>query len=252
MIKSELFMDWALMTLSWILTVYAIGRQGIAKRHLTDESKDLTPLLDIILEKVPPAPSDTTKPLRMQPFNLGYDNFVGRLAIGRVYEGVIHVGDKVVVKKPSGETRTAAITKLFSFKGTVRQEATEATAGDIVMVAGIADIDIGETICLSAEQETLPAIEVDEPTISLNFLVNSSPFVGKDGKFVTNRQLKERLEKELEVNVGLKIDFSSSDYYTVLAAASYRDSPREYALRRARASGESAARYYQGSWWRQA
>ncbi|MEK7623342.1 MAG: translational GTPase TypA [Patescibacteria group bacterium] len=212
----ELFMDLGANDAQLdFTTVYAIGRQGIAKRHLTDESKDLTPLLDIILEKVPPAPSDTTKPLRMQPFNLGYDNFVGRLAIGRVYEGVIHVGDKVVVKKPSGETRTAAITKLFSFKGTVRQEATEATAGDIVMVAGIADIDIGETICLSAEQETLPAIKVDEPTISLNFLVNSSPFVGKDGKFVTNRQLKERLEKELEVNVGLKIDFSSSDYYTV-------------------------------------
>lgn len=197
-------------------TVYAIGRQGVAKRNLTDESKDLTPLLDVILEKVSPAPADTTKPLRMQPFNLGYDNFVGRLAIGRVYEGIIRVGDKVMVKNPvSGATRNASITKLFTFKGTVRQEANEALAGDIVMVAGISDIDIGETICVSADQETLPAIRVDEPTISLNFLVNSSPFVGKDGKFVTNRQLKERLEKELEVNVGLKIDFSSSEYYTV-------------------------------------
>ncbi|MBP9694847.1 MAG: translational GTPase TypA [Candidatus Magasanikbacteria bacterium] len=197
-------------------TVYAIGRQGIAKRNLTDESKDLTPLLDVILEKVSPAPADTTKPLRMQPFNLGYDNFVGRLAIGRVYEGVIQVGDKVMVKNPmNGTNRNASITKLFTFKGTIRQEATEAIAGDIVMVAGISDIDIGETICVSADQETLPAIRVDEPTISLNFLVNSSPFVGKDGKFVTNRQLKERLEKELEVNVGLKIDFSSSEYYTV-------------------------------------
>ncbi len=196
-------------------TVYAIGRQGIAKKNLADESTNLNPLLDIILEKVPPAPSDTTKPLRMQPFNLGYDNFVGRLAIGRVYEGVIHTGDKVVVKNPDGKTRTATITKLFTFRGTHRQEATEAFAGDIVMVAGIANIDIGETICMSVDQESLPAIRVDEPTISLNFLVNSSPFAGKDGKFVTNRQIKERLEKELEVNVGLKIDFSSSDYYTV-------------------------------------
>jgi GTP-binding protein len=196
-------------------TVYAIGRQGIAKRQLSDASDNLNPLLDVILEKVPPAPADTTKPLRLQPFNLGYDNFVGRLAIGRVYEGVIRIGDKVIAKKTTGETRTAAITKLFTFRGTKREEAKEAYAGDIVMVAGIADIDIGETICQSADQEPLPAIRVDEPTISLNFLVNSSPFAGRDGKFVTNRQIKERLEKELEVNVGLKIDFSSTDYYTV-------------------------------------
>lgn len=196
-------------------TVYAIGRQGIAKRNLTDESANLNPLLDVILEKVPPAPADVAKPLRMQPFNLGYDNFVGRLAVGRVYEGVIAVGDKIIVKKTDGETRAGAITKLFTFHGTKRIEAAAAAAGDIVMVAGIPDIDIGETICKTADQEALPAIRVDEPTISLNFLVNSSPFAGKDGKFVTNRQIKERLEKELEINVGLKIDFSSSDYYIV-------------------------------------
>ena len=196
-------------------TVYAIGRQGIAKKNLADVSDNLDPLLDTILEKVPPAPSDISKPLRMQPFNLGYDNFVGRLAIGRVYEGIIRLGDKVVVKNGAGQTRPGSITKLFTFRGTHREEAASAVAGDIVMVAGIADIDIGETIGVSADQEPLPAIRVDEPTISLNFLVNSSPFVGRDGSLVTNRQLKERLERELEVNVGLKIDFSSSDYYTV-------------------------------------
>ncbi|HYE59631.1 MAG TPA: translational GTPase TypA [Candidatus Kapabacteria bacterium] len=196
-------------------TVYAIGRQGIAKMKLEDESKDLTPLLDTILAKVPPAEADTQKPLRMQPFNLGYDNFVGRLAVGRVYEGKIKVGDKVVVKKPTGETRTGTITKLFSFTGMERKETTEALAGDIVMVAGLPDIYIGETICASPDQEPLPAIAIDEPTISLNFMVNSSPFAGREGKFVTNSQLRDRLEKELEVNVGLKIDFSAADHYKV-------------------------------------
>ena len=152
---------------------------------------------------------------RMQPFNLGYDNYVGRLAIGRIYEGKIRVGDKVVVKKPTGETRPGVITKLFAFKGMERIEAPEVFAGDIAMIAGVPDIDIGETICVDGSQEPLPAIKVDEPTISLNFMVNNSPFAGREGKFVTNRQLKERLDRELEVNVGLKIDFSASDHYKV-------------------------------------
>src|SRR3989338_7296792 len=172
-------------------TVYAIGKQGIAKRQLTDESHDLTPLLDTILAIVPPAPADTGKPLRMQPFNLGYDNFVGRLAVGRVYEGVVHVGDKVIAKRTDGTTHTGTVTKLFTFHGMQRQETQEAQAGDIVMLAGLPDIDIGETICVSADQEPLPAIAIDEPTISLNFLVNNSPFAGKDGTFVTNRQLRD-------------------------------------------------------------
>ncbi|MEK7084146.1 MAG: translational GTPase TypA [Patescibacteria group bacterium] len=196
-------------------TVYAIGKQGIAKMKLDDESHDLTPLLDTILAHVPPAPADISKPLRMQPFNLGYDNFVGRLAIGRVYEGIAHVGDKVIAKRVDGTMHNGTITKLFTFRGMERVESTEASAGDIVMVAGIPDIDIGETICVSADQEPLPAIAIDEPTISLDFLVNSSPFAGREGKFVTNSQLRDRLEKELEINVGLKIDFSAGDHYKV-------------------------------------
>jgi GTP-binding protein len=196
-------------------TVYAIGRQGVAKLKMEDDAKDLTPLLDTILKLVPPAPHNVDAPFRMQPFNLGYDNYVGRLAVGRVYEGKIKVGDKVVVKKPSGETRNGSITKIFTFEGMNRIESTEALAGDIAMIAGVADIDIGETICVSADQEPLPAIKVDEPTISLNFLVNNSPFAGREGKFVTNSQIRERLEKELEVNVGLKIDFSANDHYKV-------------------------------------
>ncbi len=195
--------------------VYAIGRQGVAKLRIADESKDLAPLLDTILRYVPAAVSDATVPLRAQPFNLGYDNFLGRLAVARVYEGTIHTGQVVCVKSADGNTRNAKINKLFTFKGLLREEAQEVYAGDIVMIAGISDIYIGETICASAEQGALPAIHVDEPTIVLNFFVNDSPFAGREGKFVTSRQLRERLEKELEINVGLKVDFSDGDKFKI-------------------------------------
>lgn len=195
-------------------TVYANGRAGIAKMHLDDESQDLTPLLETILAKVRPANQDTTAPLRMQPFNLAYDNFLGRLAIGRIQEGTLKDGQSVLIKKPTGETRAGRLTKLYTFEGITRKEVKVAEAGDIVMIAGIADIYIGETVCERQEQAPLPAISIDEPTISLNFLVNDSPFAGREGKFVTNKQLRERLEKELEINVGLRIDFNG-DYYKV-------------------------------------
>ena len=198
-------------------TLYAIARDGIAKRKLADESDSLTPLLDTILEIVPPASSveAIAKPLLLQPFNLAYDNFLGRLAIGRIYEGTVSQSQSVVVKTAAGEIRKGKITKLFTFEGLTRKEVPSASAGDIIMVAGLPDIYIGETICENESQEALPAINIDEPTISLNFLVNNSPFAGREGKFVTNRQLKERLEKELELNVGLKIDFSTTEYYKV-------------------------------------
>ncbi|HYE23424.1 MAG TPA: translational GTPase TypA [Candidatus Paceibacterota bacterium] len=198
-------------------TVYAIGREGVAMKELADERKDLTPLLDTILELVPPAstPEMLEKPLRLQAFNLAYDNFLGRLAIARVYEGSIRATDNVTVKKPTGEARTGKLTKLFTFNGLERVEATEAQAGDIVMIAGLSDIFIGETVTTDTAAEPLPAIAVDEPTITLNFLVNNSPFAGKEGKYVTSRQLREYLERELEVNVGLKIDFVSPDSFKV-------------------------------------
>jgi GTP-binding protein len=198
-------------------TIYAIAKDGTAKANLDDDSKDLTPLLDTILKQVPVSSRKEArnKPLRAQPFNLAYDNFLGRLAIGRIYEGVIKNNSKVVIKSAEGKTREGKITKLFTFEGLKKKEVEEAMAGDIVMVAGLADIFIGETICVDAEQVALPAIKIDEPTISLNLSVNNSPFAGRDGKYVTNRQLKERLEKELEVNVGLKINFSGIDHYKI-------------------------------------
>ncbi|MFA5248817.1 MAG: GTP-binding protein, partial [Patescibacteria group bacterium] len=197
--------------------IYAIGRLGIAKRKIEDESSNLTPLLDLILEKVPAAsdPGKSDLPLLSQVFNLAYDNYLGRLAVTRIYEGKVKLGQNVIVKNIDGENRSGKITKIFTFYGPARKEVEDAGVGDIVMIAGMPDIFIGETICENPEQKSLPAIKIDEPTISLDFLVNNSPFGGREGKFVTTRQIKERLEKELEVNVGLKIDFSANDFYKV-------------------------------------
>ena len=190
-------------------TVYAIGREGVAIRSPKDKQVDLAPLLDMILEKVPPATRNLEVPFTAQIFNLAYDNFLGRLAIARIYDGKVKDGQTIVVKMPGGESRNTRITKLYTFKGIKREGVEEAVAGDIVMIAGIADAYIGETICEKAEQNPLPSINIDEPTISLNFLVNDSPFAGKEGKFVTGRQIRERLEKEMEVNVGLRVDFNT-------------------------------------------
>src|SRR3989344_1096498 len=194
--------------------VYANGKAGIAKLKLEDESSDLTPLLETILKHVPSASSEilAEKSLRFQPFNLAYDNFLGRLAVGRVYEGVLKSGENIFIK--NGGTRLGKVAKIFTFRGLERVEVPKAIAGDIALVAGITDIYIGETVLKDESLEALPAIKIDEPTITLNFLVNNSPFGGREGKFVTSRQLREYLKRELEVNVGLKIDFASGDIFS--------------------------------------
>jgi GTP-binding protein len=192
-------------------TIYAIGREGKAFKKLGDQSEDLSPLLDLILEKVSPVSMKEGEKMSAQVFNLGYDNFLGRMAIARIYSGQIVSGSQVFVKgdiEGQAGTRKGKIVKLFSFEGINRKEVSSAVSGDIVLLAGIPDIFIGETLCEDESVLPLPHIAIDEPTLSLNFLVNDSPFAGKEGKFVTSRQIKERLEKELEINVGLKVDFS--------------------------------------------
>jgi GTP-binding protein len=191
--------------------VYAISRQGIAKLHLEDESKDLTPLFDLILQEVKEASVNKDDPFRAQVFNLGYDNFLGRLAIVRAYAGSIKTSSQIIVKDADGNSRNARISKMFTFEGINRKEVDVLNTGDIAIIAGIPDVFIGETICDNINTIALPSIAIDEPTISLNFIVNDSPFAGREGKYVTSRQIRERLEKELEMNVGLRINFDGSD-----------------------------------------
>jgi GTP-binding protein len=187
--------------------VYAIGRDGLAKRDMADEMTDLAPVLDTILEHVPAAKTyDESQSLRAQVFNLGYDNFLGRLAVARLYEGKITKGQQVLIKSHTEDVKKGKVVKLSGYKGVQQVELDEAFAGDIVLIAGLENINIGETLTDDESVELLPEIKVDEPTVGMQFLVNSSPFAGREGKYVTSRQIGERLEKELEINVGLQVD----------------------------------------------
>jgi len=198
-------------------TIYAIGRNGTAKLEMSDEMTDLTPLMDLVLREVPSVSGEDkiVKPLKAQVFNLAYDNFLGRMGVCRMYEGVIKESQKVFAKDTQGNVHSGKISKLFSFEGVTRKPVSEAVAGDIMMIAGLPDIFIGQTIVDAESTEPMPEIKVDEPTVSFNMMVNDSPFVGRAGKLLTSRQIRERLEKELEVNVGLRVDFGEQAKYKV-------------------------------------
>jgi len=185
---------------------YGIARDGIAIRNLHDDGKSIEPLLDIILEHVKPFEGDAEDALQMQISQLDYDNYIGRLGVGRVNKGSVKAGDNIVLSKRNGELARHKITRLFVNEGLRKVEVEEAFYGDIAVVAGIPDISIGETICNPEEVIPMPMINIEEPTLSMNFLVNDSPFAGKTGKFVTSRHIKERLDKELETNVGLRVE----------------------------------------------
>ncbi|MCE2802407.1 MAG: translational GTPase TypA [Gemmatimonadota bacterium] len=198
--------------------VYASGRDGISTMDLDTPAVDLTPLFETIVKHVPAPPSDAAGPFQMLVSTIDYSNYLGRLAIGRVERGTVKVGDTVHLL-PVDHTLKGApgrVTKLFGFEGLERVEVQSAPAGEIVALAGLDGVEIGLTITDPEHPERLEGIAVEEPTISVDFLVNNSPFAGKDGKYVTSRQLKERLEKELERNVALRVeDTESTDTWTV-------------------------------------
>lgn len=186
--------------------LYGSARSGYAKYNMEDEATDLTPLFETIINNVEPFKGDINDSLQMQISQLAYDDYIGRLGIGRINKGKIKAGQTVTLAKNNGEKENFRITKLFVNEGIKKVEVSEAYYGDIVTVAGSSDATIGDTICDVNHVEAMPKIIIEDPTLSMNFLVNNSPFAGESGKFLTSRHLKERLEKELETNVGLKVE----------------------------------------------
>jgi GTP-binding protein len=190
--------------------LYAVSREGTAKKELKDESADLQPLFDQIVKTIP-APRQTRQDsLQLLVANLDYSDYVGRLAIGRIYSGALAVGEQVAIAKRDGTFQKTKISQLYVFEGLKREPVERAQFGEIVALAGIDEIEIGETITSVDNPQPLPIIAVDEPTIAMIFGVNNSPFSGKDGKYVTSRQLKERLEKETLGNVAIRVEPTES------------------------------------------
>jgi GTP-binding protein len=186
--------------------IYASGRQGFAIRELGDERKDLGPILDLIIEKVPPAEGDTGSPLLMQVATLDYDDYLGYMAIGRMRGGRAKVGDRVLLAHRDGSREEFRVQKVLGFQGLKRFELAEAVAGDIVAFTGMANLNVGETITSIQNPTILPLLKIDAPTITMNFRVNDGPFAGKEGKYVTSRNLAERLKRELKSNVALRVE----------------------------------------------
>lgn len=186
--------------------LYGSARAGYAIYNMGDEGKDLAPLFETIINNTKPFEGSFSDPLQMQISQLAYDDYIGRLGIGRINKGKISVGETVAIAKNDGTTESFRITKLFVNEGIKRVEVDTAYYGDIVTVAGCSHVSIGDTICDKNHIDPLPKIVIEEPTLSMNFLVNDSPFAGESGKYLTNRHLKERLERELETNVGLKVE----------------------------------------------
>lgn len=190
--------------------LFASGLTGFAKEKLEDENKDMQPLFESVLHHVPPPAGDVDKPLQLQVTTLDYSDYLGRIVIGKIHNGKIQSGQQAALIKEDGSIVKNKISKLFGFDGLRRIELPEATVGNIVAVAGFADANIGETISVPDNPLALPLIKVDEPTLQMTFCVNDSPFAGKEGKFVTSRQLRDRLFRELETNVALRIEETDS------------------------------------------
>src|SRR3954471_19575902 len=190
--------------------LYAISRDGVAKKSLTDESKSLRPLFDQIVETIPAPAALREDSLQLLVANLDYSDYVGRISIGRISSGEIAVGEQIAIVKRDGSMEKTRVSQLYAFEGLKRESVERAGVGDIVALAGIESIEIGETITSADNPQPLPVIAVDEPTISMIFGVNNSPFAGREGKFVTSRQIKERLDKELLGNVAIRVEATDS------------------------------------------
>lgn len=190
--------------------VYASARDGYSSLNPDDRSGDMRPLFDTILKEIEAPEGDVDEPLQCLFSSLDYDDYIGRIGVGRIQRGTLKVNDKVVLCKQDGSQENVKISRLYQFEGLKRVEVPSAAAGDIICVTGIADINIGETICDPEHIEPLPFVKIDEPTISMNFMVNDSPFAGQEGKYVTSRNIRDRLFKEVETNVSMRVEETDS------------------------------------------
>ena len=190
--------------------VYASAKDGYSSLDSDVREGDMRPLLDSILENIEPPKGDRNGPLQIRFSSLDYDDYIGRIGVGRVERGTVKHGQQVVLCKSDGTTQNVRISKLYQFEGLKRVEVDSATLGDLICVSGIADLNIGETACDPECVEPLPFVKIDEPTISMNFIVNDSPFAGKEGKFVTSRNIRDRLFKEVETNVSMRVEETDS------------------------------------------
>jgi GTP-binding protein len=186
--------------------VYTNGRAGIAKLELSDASENLQPLFETILKHIPAPKGDSDGTLQLLVANLDYSDYLGRLAIGRVFNGTLKHGDEVSIVKLDGAIQKTRITKLYSFEGLKRVDETVGKTGDVLAIAGVEGITIGETVTSAETPQALPKIQIDEPTIAMTFTINNSPFAGREGDFVTSRNLRDRLDKELLTNVSIKVE----------------------------------------------
>lgn len=196
--------------------VYASGRDGYASLDPDVKGEDLKPVFEAIVNNIDAPEGDIDGPLQILFTNIEYDDYVGRIGVGRVIRGVVKEGENVTLCRADGTTKNVKIQKLYMYQGLKRVEVENATVGDIIQVSGIADLNIGETACELNNPDPLPFVKIDEPTLSMNFMVNNSPFAGKDGKFVTSRNIRDRLFKEVQTNVSLKVEETdSSDCFKV-------------------------------------
>ena len=192
-------------------TIYTSAKQGFCRVKPDEEDQDMKPLLDLIIDKVAPHEGDPKGAFQMLVSNIDYNDYVGRIAVGKIQRGCYDASKQYTLIKRSGDKEDFKVSKLFTFEGLQRKEAQDAVTGDIVGIAGMKEVDIGETITDRNNLEALPLIKIDEPTLSINFLVNNSPFAGREGKFVTSRQLRERLFKEIKQNIALRVEEGTSN-----------------------------------------